>query len=183
MQTNEVRQKQFVGYEYKELTAESSQASFLIDGYENFGWELDENLLERSSAKYTAGKKVVIRLKRNRKIVNKAELTRLQRNFEACVEDIKSLEKSRTSQATAYALILAVIGTVFMGGSTFAVTAQPPHIALCIVLAVPGFLGWIFPYFLYRRILRKRTEEVAPLIEEKYEEIYELCEKGNRLLV
>ena len=53
MQTNEVRQKQFVGYEYKELTAESSQASFLIDGYENFGWELDENLLERSSAKYT----------------------------------------------------------------------------------------------------------------------------------
>lgn len=97
MQTNEVRQKQFVGYEYKELTAESSQASFLIDGYENFGWELDENLLERSSAKYTAGKKAVIRLKRNRKIVNKAELTRLQRNFEACVEDIKSLEKSRTS--------------------------------------------------------------------------------------
>lgn len=122
------------------------------------------------------------RMKRNRKLVNKMELTRLQRNFEACVHEIEELEKSKTSVAAMYALTVGILGTAFMAGSTFAVTAQPPHIILCIVLAIPGFLGWIFPYFLYKKIIRKRTEKITPLIEEKYDEIYEICEKGNKLL-
>ncbi len=52
----------------------------------------------------------------------------------------------------------------------------------CILLAVPGFLGWILPHFLYRRIAGKRTEKITPLMEAKYDEIYEICEKGNKLL-
>ena len=43
---------------------------------------------------------MTLRLKRDRKIVNKTELTRLQRNFEACVREIQSLENSKTSKAT-----------------------------------------------------------------------------------
>ncbi len=132
--------------------------------------------------KTSGSQKTVIRLKRDRKIVNKVELTRLQRNFEACVTEIQTLEKRKTSVATAYALVLGIIGTAFMAGSTFAVTAQPPHIVLCIILAVPGFLGWIFPYFLYKRIWEKQTRKLTPLIEAKYDEIYEICEKGNKLL-
>ena len=81
-----------------------------------------------------------------------------------------------------YALIVALIGTAFMAGSTFAVTAQTPQILLCILLAVPGFIGWILPVFVYRRTVRKKTKELNPLIEEKYDEIYELCEKGSKLL-
>lgn len=177
------QQKNFVGYEYKEITAESSKASFLLDGYENFGWEMDENLQgNRNTRKTPNQNKIIIRLKRNRKIINKMELTRLQRNFEACVSEIEALEKSKTSSATMYALILAMIGTAFMAGSTFAVTASPPHIILCILLAIPGFLGWILPYFLYKWIVRKQTEKLTPLIEKKYDEIYEICEKGNKLL-
>lgn len=84
--------------------------------------------------------------------------------------------------ASAYSIILGVIGTAFMAGSTFAVTAQPPHYVLCILFAIPGFLGWIFPYFLYKKIVGKQTEKITPLIEAKYDEIYEICEKGNRLL-
>lgn len=183
MELDDKQKKNFVSYEYKEVVTESSRASLLIDGYENFGWELDEHLMESSVSKnHVGGNKAILRLKRNRKIINKAELTRLQRNFEACVNEIEALERSKTSEAMAYALALGIIGTAFMAGSTFAVTAQPPHIILCIVLAVPGFLGWIFPYFLYRKILQRRTEQVTPLIEEKYEEIYGLCEKGNKLL-
>lgn len=84
--------------------------------------------------------------------------------------------------ATVYALILGILGTAFMAGSTFAVTAQPPSLVWCIILAVPGFLGWILPYFLYKRIQQKETQRITPLIEAKYDEIYEICEKGNRLL-
>lgn len=176
-------QKNYVGYEYKEITTEESMVSLLLDGYENFGWELNESLSENSlGGKRGSMAKTVLRMKRDRKIVNKAELTRLQRNFEACVAEIQTLEKRKTSVATVYALILGIIGTAFMAGSTFAITAQPPYIVLCIILAIPGFLGWILPYFLYKRVQGKEIKKVAPLIEAKYDEIYEICEKGNKLL-
>ena len=110
------------------------------------------------------------------------ELTRLQRNFEACVNEIEELEKSKTSAATIYALVIVILGTAFMAGSVFAVTAQPPHIVLCILLAIPGFIGWIIPYFVYEKTVKKQTEKVIQLIEEKYDEIYKICEKGNKLL-
>ena len=178
------KKKEFVGYEYKEVHTEKSKVSFLLDGYENFGWEIDENILEDfgENRNPMQQSKVILRLKRNRKIINKMELTRLQRNFESCVREIEALEKSKTSAATMYALIIAIAGCAFMAGATFAVTAQPPNVILCIVLAIPGFIGWILPYFVYKKLLGKQTEKITPLIEEKYDEIYEICEKGNRLL-
>lgn len=176
-------QRNYVGYEYKEIAADNSMVSLLLDGYENFGWEVNSSLPDSGMAgKAGSSLKTVIRLKRDRKILNKAELTRLQRNFEACVTEIQTLERRKTSTAAAYAIILGVIGTAFMAGSTFAVTAQPPHYVLCILLAIPGFLGWIFPHLLYKKIAGKHTEKITPLIEAKYDEIYELCEKGNKLL-
>ena len=106
----ERQQRNFVGYEYKELLTEDSRYSFLLDGYENFGWELDENLPENGEKwNLAAQQKKVLRLKRNRKIVNKMELTRLERNFEACVNEIDKLEKEKTSTATVYAIVLGVI--------------------------------------------------------------------------
>jgi len=183
MEISEKRQKNFIGYEYKEIHTDGSRVSFLLDGYENFGWELDEKVQERGNYVNAAtGHKVTVYLKRNRKIVNKMELTRLQRNFEACVAEIDALEKSRTSVAAMYAIVLGIFGMAFMAGATFAVTAQPPHYVLCILLSIPGFSGWIFPYFLYKRKVEKQTEKLTPLIEAKYDEIYEICEKGSKLL-
>ena len=184
MTGTERQRKEFIAYEYKEIRAESSKASFLIDGYENFGWELDGNVVEAAGIKKKSQKptETVFHLKRNRKIVNKMELTRLQRNFESCVAQIEKLENAKTSLATIYALVVAIVGTAFMAGATFAVTADPPHIVLCILLSIPGFLGWIFPYFIYKKVLEKQTEKMTPLIDEKYDEIFEICEKGNKLL-
>lgn len=168
----EKNSRRFVSYEYKEIAADSSKASFLIDGYENFGWEPDKN---------PVNEKKILRLKRDRKLVNKTELTRLQRNFESCLDEIEKLEKAKTSAASIWALAIGVAGTAFMAGSVFAVTAEPPRVLLCILLALPGFAGWIAPYFVYRWAAAKRAAHLAPLIEEKYEEIYEIFEKGNRL--
>ncbi|MGN0386059.1 MAG: hypothetical protein ACI4EX_09250 [Lachnospiraceae bacterium] len=185
MEDTVVTKKEFVGYEYKEVHTDKSKVSFLLDGYENFGWKLDGNIIEDSGENTNPMKqdKVILRLKRNRKIINKMELTRLQRNYESCVREIEMLEKSKTSTATVFALIIAVVGTAFMAGATFAVTAQPPLVVLCILLAIPGFIGWLLPYFVYRKVMGKQIEKVTPLIEDKYDEIYEICEKGNRLLL
>ena len=71
----------------------------------------------------------------------------------------------------------------FGAGWFFVDLENPPMVVLCILLAVPGFTGWIVPYFLYRALLRKKSAKVSPLIEDKYEEIYEICEKGSDLLI
>lgn len=167
----------FVGYEYKQITISPAKASLYLDGYVNFGWHESEHfLLEKS------GGSVTLHLRRNRKISNKMELTRLQRNFEASMEELTALERSKTTKPQAIALTVGVIGTVFMAASTFAVTATPPLIWLCVLLAIPGFMGWATPYFLYQALVKKRTSLVTPLMEQKYDEIYQLCQKGSELL-
>ena len=170
-------QKDFVGYEYKEITVPTDLISLYMDCYENFGWQADANIPTVSGMRHTT-----LRMKRDRKIVNKMELTRLQRHFEACAMEIETLEKSKTTAASIWALVAGIIGTAFMAGSTFAVTHEPPMVLLCILLAVPGIIGWILPYFIYRRILVRQTKKVQSMIEAKQDEIYEICEKGHSLL-
>lgn len=167
----------FVGYEYKELTAPGDKFSLYLDGYENFGWEIDKNTPQRRQ-----NGMLTVTLKRDRRIVNKAELTRLQRNFDACAREIKALERSKTTGPLVLALTVGLIGTAFMAASVFAVAAQPPHVTACILFAIPAFAGWIAPVFLYRSGLRRKTARIDPLIEEKLEEIYRLCERGHQLL-
>ena len=167
----------FAGYEYKEVVVRSDQASLYMDCYENIGWELDENIAATNQL-HT----VTLRMKRNRKIVNKAELTRLQRHFEACANEIDQLERSKTAVAALWSLTVGIMGTAFMACSVFAVTHEPPIYWLCIPLAVPGFFGWIAPCFVYRRKADLQAQKVQPILEAKHDEIYEICEKGHCLL-
>jgi len=169
--------RDFVGYEYKDITAPRNMESVYADGYQNFGWELDEK-----SGVVTGLSFSFLKFKRDRKILNKAELTRLQRQFDACVGEIVTLEKSKTTNAIIVALIIGLIGCAFLAGSVFAVTAEPPNILLCIIFGLPGIVGWILPYFVYKSMCLKRSQKVEPLIDAKYDEIYEVCEKANGLL-
>lgn len=168
---------QFTGYDYLEVTSDNDRASMYLDGYENFGWVLDDNI---QSSKVMG--KVIIKLKRDRKIVNKTELTRLQRHFEACMNELSVIEKSKTSKATMWAICIGIFGTAFLAGSVFAVTHESPLILLCILLGIPGILGWLLPIFVFQKLVRTRSAQIEPLKEKKYDEIYEICEKGNKLL-
>ena len=147
----------FVGYEYKTVVTTPDKVSMYLDCYENFGWIEDTSV----TARYGTGQ-TVLKLKRDRKIINKMELTRLQRNFEACINDIEALERTKTAVPTMWSLVVGVMGTAFMAGSVFAVTHQPPIV--------------------YRYFEQKQAKKVQPLIDEKYDEIYSLCEKGHSLL-
>lgn len=162
-------------YEYKEVTVDKSYASFYLDAYKSFGWQVDDSFTPSANG-------TVLKLKRDRKLVNRVELTRLQSHFESDAADIRAMEHSKTALARVWAIVISIIGTAFIAGSVFAVTANPPIIWLCIVLAVPGFAGWIAPYFVYEFLRRKKTQQVTPFIEEKTEEMYSLCEKGQSLL-
>ena len=65
------RKRAFVGYEYKEVCADKNQLSFLIDGYENFGWEVDGNVCEKADAGRNPQfqNKRILHLKRNRFLI------------------------------------------------------------------------------------------------------------------
>ena len=169
--------RNFIGYEYKEIFADREKASLYLDGYLNFGWKIDGNIQPT-----LIWNKVFIKLKRDRKILNKAELTRLQRHFEASLKEVETMDSSKAQSAMIWSLMVGIIGTAFMAGSVFAVIAAPPLVLLCAILAVPALVGWTLPYFIYKRLLQQQVERITPLIEQKYDEIYEVCEKGNKLL-
>ncbi len=164
----------FVGYEYKDVTVKRSMESVYADGYNNFGWTL-----EGTSVPIQSFGSVTMKFKRDRKIRNKAELTRLQRQFEACASEIERLEVSKVLGASAVAYAVGIAGTAFMAGSVFAYLAG--MLPLSVLLAIPAFAGWILPYFCYLRIQRKKTEQVTPLIDQKYDEIYEVCKNADGL--
>ena len=164
------------GFDYLKVTVEEDLLSQYIDSYEKFGWNMDENLpIEKARGKAT------LHMKRNRHIVNKVELTRLQQHYEACMEEICTLEASKNSMPAMVSLVFVLVGCGFIAGSVFAITATPPVIWLTVLLAIPGFILWAIAYFSYKPTKRRRTQKVMPLIETKYDEAYEVCEKAFRL--
>ena len=167
----------FVAYDYQEVDVEGRYLSYYLDGYGHFGWQVEQKGQDAGLRG-----RVSLRLKRDRHILNKMELTRLTRQFEAILREVAALERSRTAQAEVMGISVGVLGTALVAGSTFAVTASPPAIWLCALLGAPGLALWGAAYPLYRRKLRRRAGEVAPLVEEKLEEMYAVCEKGHRLL-
>ena len=54
-------------------------------------------------------------MRRDRKIVNKAELTRLQRKFESCVGQLLSLEHSKTSAAQLINMLYNIVDRIYIG--------------------------------------------------------------------
>ena len=141
---------EFESFDYTKVTVAENQMSQYMDGYEHFGWKVDSNVpIEKGMGKVT------IHLKRSRTVLNKMELTRLQRHFEACMSEIAALENSTESFAMIAALTSGISGCAFMAGSVFAVTAAKPIIWLMILLAIPGFFLWGIAYPLYEKVCEK----------------------------
>ena len=164
-------------FDYQKVTVEGDLCSQYIDSYQKFGWKMDENMpAEKNMGKST------LYMKRSRNILNKVELTRLQRHYEACMNEIRTLQHSKKTVPTLVSVICGLVGCVFMAGSVFAVTAKHPMIWMMVVLAIPGFLLWGSSYFVYQKVKKERSEKVASMIEAKYDEAFEACEKAAKIL-
>lgn len=164
-------------FDYLKVVVEDDLCSQYLDGYASFGWKPDENMPPEKS-----GGRVTLHFKRSRSILNKTELTRLQRHYEACMEEIATLEASKSSVPTMVSLTCGLTGCAFMAGSVFAVTAEPPVLWLMVLLAIPGFALWAGAYFGYKEARRRRSAKVLPLIDGKYDEACAVCEKAQQLI-
>ena len=176
MSDNTQKSENFIGYQYKEIVTTREMEGVYVDAYPNFGWKLEG--ITPSAFGFST---VSLKFKRDLKIRNKAELSRLQRQFEAGISEIDNLERSKTTSAFVTSMTVGLIGTAFLGGATFAFIFAE-MIPLMILLAIPGFVGWFLPYFLYKKIVAKRSATVVSLVENQYDTIYEICGKGHALL-
>ncbi|MDO4547458.1 MAG: hypothetical protein Q4D04_05130, partial [Clostridia bacterium] len=104
-----VKGETFIGYEYLKRTVPEGQASRYIDCFRCFGWQVDENVPRESHPGY-----VTLSMKRDRKLINRTELTRLQRSFEDCAHQLDALERSKTNTGTVWALVAGLTGTAFI---------------------------------------------------------------------
>lgn len=167
--------KSYVGYEYKEVTVNRKLTQVMTDGYAAFGWTDEGEALTLGNPM-----QVTLKFKRDRRNRGNAELTRLQRQFDACVGEVLALEESKTRRASVMAYSIGLAGTALLAGAVFAYLAG--MVPLMVILAIPGFAGWALPYLLYTGISRRKVAEVTPLIEAKYDEMYSVCEKASGLL-
>lgn len=157
-------------YDYREITVKNSMVSLYKEAYRRFGWVL----ISDEKNQHTT-----LRFRRERMIRNKAELTRLQRNFDACVEELSELEEAKTDTASKAGFGVSIVGSLFLCCSVLLSVAS--EMAVSILVAIPGVLGWLSPGFLYKLISKKKTEEMEPLIEQKYDEIHRVCQKADGL--
>ena len=165
----------YIGYEYVNIFVRNDMELFYEDNYPCFGW-----ILEKVSMQLPGSLFVELRFKRNRKIRNRMELTRLQKQFDFIVKKIAKQERAKSSTATALSITIALIGTAFITLSVFAYIGDMAW--LCILFSVPGIVGWVIPYPCFKKIYRKKSEQIKPLIEKNYDDIYKVCEKAHDLL-
>lgn len=163
-----------VMYEYKTITVKPDMASLYNDNYKNFGWEKEDVYHSLGDIE-----NVTLRFKRDRKIANKARLNELQNQFDACVEEIDRLEKSKTKFAATAAMLIGVAGTVLMGGAVF--LAISGKLAAGILMAVPGAVLWGAPYSVYREQSKNKIAKVTPQIDQKFDELYDICQEARAL--
>lgn len=194
-----------ITYTYKEITVPKSMEGVWKDGLANFGWELTKSepaidkavwgpvrlmiaplaIFPKSHfAKWVKDTEsetnVTLSFRRDRNIVDKDALDRTEFHFETYTNEITRLEKSKTRKPSIVASILGGVGTVFMAVSVFSFLLNA--IPLFVVMGVLGLAGWILPAIIFRSMRASQTRKVEPMIEDKYDTLYDVCRKGHALL-
>lgn len=181
----------FIAYEYLSVNVPSEKEPLYMDCYENFGWKVistktsglvDKEDYYLNNANINGKKLVNLKFKRNRGISNKAQVMSLQNKCDNALNKINVLENEPHKKGAIYATINAIIGSIFMAISVFAVTSVNPNYLLTGIFGAIGIIIWILSYVIYKQIKNTKLETNASIIEEQYNIIYNSCEQAKKLL-
>lgn len=181
--------KDFTTYDYLKLEVLSDLEQLYVDCYQSLGWNLtkvSENTLTKDY--YINGgiliepSLVTLKFKRNRKIKNKTELLKIQRNMENSFKKIDKLKKEPELISTMYSLILGVTGMTFIIFSILSFISKNPFYILGVINGIVGFIGLISALLIYNKKRKQIQEKNEILIEEEYDSIYEYCKKAHNLI-
>lgn len=197
-------QENFVAYEYKNISVKRDSVALYEDCLKNFGWTLIEqknhgfvpaqvdvnpHQVETDVTAYSTvaapetvdeADVLTLKFKRNRRLLNKREIDKLERQCEDALRAIEKLEKKNSARVMGVSLGTGIIGTAFLGLATFQFVAG--SLALGIVFAVVGVAGWAFGFFANRKIGNKKAAQAEPVISQQLDEVYRICEAAHALL-
>lgn len=164
-----------VAYEHRDIRVFKWHAARYIDGFANFGWQCDDAEAEPQNCEI-----VTLHLKRERYLINRADLTCLQQQFEVCMADVVKLEGTGNDMGTLAALSVVVAGVLLFAGAIFAAVQQMMWTTL--LLTVCGAAICALARCAYHYAFQKQTEKSKPYLLAKQKEIRSICEKGYKLL-
>ena len=193
----------FVAYEYKDITVKRNSAGMYIDCMENFGWTLVENdgydvqALLTNLNPVNLGKNIAsvaqsfgetadpsetmtLKFKRDRRIENKQQLDKLERDYEEALAAIHKVERKNVAQTMGISLGTGIIGTVFISLAVYNFVFS--NIVLGVLFAAVGAVGWAIGFFSNMKIGKKKSSQTEPYVEEQLNIVYSACEKAHALL-
>lgn len=173
-----MQEKDFVSYEYRTKTVKSKDMTKATDMYEAFGWEV-------TSAAHTDVDNTTLSLKRDRKQKHKQELSRLERQAEEIFGTINNLQRAKTLGASVFSYIFGCIAALLLGGGMSLIMLNQNNFAAFvggIALGIAGIALCCVNYFIYKKMVEKKTGELLPIIDDNEEKLANILEKGNDLL-
>lgn len=172
-----MQEKDFVSYEYKTVSVKAKDQTRTVDLYEAFGWEV--------AGTVSAPIGVTLSLKRDRKQKHKQELNKLERQAEETADMLDGLVRSETLGASVFAYIFGIAAALLFGGGmslTMLIENSIPALVGGIALGVVGLALCGVNYFIYTKLVAKKTRQVLPVIDSTEEKLANILEKGNDLL-
>lgn len=165
-------------YDYKTIKVKRSIETLVCDTYENLGWELTNTSSVEGSLFH-----INLSFKRDRKIGNKVELLKLQERADNVIASIELLQNKKKNAGFVPALTTGIVGTLTFGGG-MSITMLVEGVGYMIggiALGVVGAGICALAYPLFKRINRKKGDNIQPILESEYDKLADICEEAGKL--
>ncbi|WP_312072158.1 hypothetical protein [Anaerotignum propionicum] len=158
--------------EYIEVKINYKLYPMCIDCYHAFGWEDISTIRGITSVK--------LRLTRSKKIKNRVELCKLQRE---CEDALMGLERLLNLQNMKYIRVACVISTISILFSLITlITCFLRLFLLSVILSCLSVIGLGSIIFIHNKYIRIIKKEYVQEINEYYDKLYYLCNKAEQLI-
>lgn len=167
-----------VSYDYKTVKVKRSIETLVCDTYESLGWELVNTSSVEGSLFY-----VNLSFKRNRKIENKVELLKLQDKADNVIANIDNMQNKKKNAGLTASLSTGIAGAlVFGGGMSMSMLLNGiGYMIGGIALGLVGIGICVLAYPLFKKINKKKSTQIEPLLENEYDKLADICEQALKI--
>lgn len=167
-----------VSYDYKTVKVKRSIETLVCDTYESLGWELVNTSSVEGSLFY-----VNLSFKRNRKIENKVELLKLQDKADNVIANIDNMQNKKKNAGFTASLSTGIAGAlVFGGGMSMSMLLNGiGYMIGGIALGLVGIGICVLAYPLFKKINKKKSTQIEPLLENEYDKLADICEQALKI--
>lgn len=165
-------------YDYKTVKVKREMETLVCDTYQNLGWELTGTSSVEGSLFY-----INLSFKRNRKIDNKVELLKLQEKVDNNILMINSLQNKKKNSGLSTSIAVGILGALTFGGglSMTMLLKGVGYMIGGIALGLVGLGICGLSYLLFKKINKKASIKLQPMIESEYDKLADICEQASKL--